>query len=90
MKNLNVLQKELTEGLHSSVFQAIYMEENLVKDQEERYLALMESFREHFSDADVGVFSVPGRTEIGGNHTDHQLGNVIAASISLDAVAVGA
>ena len=37
---------------------------------------------------ELGVFSVPGRTELGGNHTDHNRGKVLAASIQLDAVAV--
>jgi len=39
---------------------------------------------------DLRVFSVPGRTELGGNHTDHNRGKVLAASIQLDAVAVTA
>jgi galactokinase len=34
------------------------------------------------------VFSAPGRTELGGNHTDHNRGRVLAASIQMDAVAV--
>ena len=33
-------------------------------------------------------FSAPGRTEIGGNHTDHQHGEILATSINLDAIAV--
>ncbi|MFR4475865.1 MAG: galactokinase family protein [Ruminococcus callidus] len=33
-------------------------------------------------------FSAPGRTELGGNHTDHQRGHVLAASINLDVIAV--
>jgi galactokinase len=37
---------------------------------------------------ELRVFSVPGRTELGGNHTDHNRGKVLAASIQLDAVAV--
>ena len=32
-------------------------------------------------------FSAPGRTEIGGNHTDHQRGRVLAAAVNLDTVA---
>ena len=32
-------------------------------------------------------FSAPGRTEIGGNHTDHQHGRVLAAAVDLDTVA---
>ncbi|HEX2998818.1 MAG TPA: galactokinase family protein, partial [Armatimonadota bacterium] len=39
---------------------------------------------------DIMIFSAPGRTEIGGNHTDHQGGRVLAAGIGLDAVAVAA
>lgn len=38
-------------------------------------------------DGEVGLFSGPGRTEIGGNHTDHQRGRVLAAAINLDALA---
>ena len=37
---------------------------------------------------DLRIFSVPGRTELGGNHTDHNRGKVLAASVQLDAVAV--
>ncbi len=39
---------------------------------------------------DIAVFSAPGRTEIGGNHTDHQGGRVLAAGVDLDAIAVTA
>ena len=42
------------------------------------------------TDLDVMIFSAPGRTEIGGNHTDHQGGHVLAAGVDLDAVAVAA
>ena len=34
------------------------------------------------------MFSAPGRTEVGGNHTDHQLGCVLAGSVDLDVIAV--
>ena len=37
---------------------------------------------------DLRVFTAPGRTELGGNHTDHNRGKVLAASIQLDAAAV--
>ena len=38
--------------------------------------------------ADTWLFSTPGRAELGGSHTDHQHGEVLAASINLDAIAV--
>ena len=56
--------------------------------QQERYVKLAESFEKDFSEnADLRFFSAPGRTEVGGNHTDHNNGKVLAAAINLDAVA---
>ena len=56
--------------------------------QQERYIKLAESFEKDFSEnADLRFFSAPGRTEVGGNHTDHNNGKVLAAAINLDAVA---
>lgn len=56
--------------------------------QQERYVKLAESFEKDFEEnADLRFFSAPGRTEVGGNHTDHNNGKVLAAAINLDAVA---
>lgn len=57
------------------------------KKQVERYKKIYQGFKENFGDADVRFFSTSGRTEIIGNHTDHNNGCVIAAGINLDAVA---
>ncbi len=46
--------------------------------------ALCAQFERIFSAKAEGVFSVPGRTELGGNHTDHQHGHVLAAAVDLD------
>ena len=55
----------------------------------ERYIKAIERFTELFGEReDVRLFSVPGRSEISGNHTDHNHGRVIAASIDLDVIAV--
>jgi len=53
---------------------------------------LMDFSGEEFPETtgELRVFSVPGRTELGGNHTDHNQGKVLAASIQLDAVAIAA
>ena len=56
--------------------------------QRERYRALLRGAEETFgASKEVAVFSAPGRTEIGGNHTDHQHGRVLAGSIDLDIIA---
>ncbi len=55
--------------------------------QEGRYSELKANFKEFFGyDDGVEFYSAPGRSEIGGNHTDHQRGRVIAASINLDII----
>ncbi len=48
---------------------------------------LDQGFRETFGAAPERYFSAPGRTEIGGNHTDHQRGHVLAAAVNLDTLA---
>ncbi|MDR0223057.1 MAG: galactokinase [Oscillospiraceae bacterium] len=55
----------------------------------ERYEALSSSFRGHFGaeKSPLRFFSAPGRTEIGGNHTDHNGGKVLAAAVNLDIIA---
>lgn len=55
--------------------------------QQERYARIAAAFKQIFPTGDAITFSVPGRTEIGGNHTDHNQGRVLAASINLDTVA---
>lgn len=62
-------------------------DEALLKQQRERYAALIRHHAELFGDrADIQLISAPGRTEIGGNHTDHNHGRVLAAAINLDAL----
>ena len=53
----------------------------------ERKLALIDRFVSAFGDKPIGLFSAPGRTEIGGNHTDHENGCVLAAAVNLDTLA---
>lgn len=54
----------------------------------ERFCELIDGFKATFGDADeIALFSAPGRTEIGGNHTDHQHGCVLAGSVNLDIIA---
>ena len=56
-------------------------------DQTGRYTALADAFRAQFDREPELFVSAPGRTEVVGNHTDHQNGRVLAASVNLDTVA---
>ena len=63
--------------------------ESAVKAQKERYEKSAEEFKSIFGGSDsLRYFSAPGRTEVGGNHTDHNHGKVLAASVNLDVIAV--
>ena len=67
---------------------ALYGEQNR-EEQVARYRHLLDGFRQTFGEREgVAIFSAPGRTEIGGNHTDHQRGKVLAGSVNLDVIAV--
>ena len=62
-------------------------DEALLKNQQERYAALIRRYAELFGENErVQLISAPGRTEIGGNHTDHNHGRVLAAAVNLDAL----
>jgi galactokinase len=58
--------------------------------QKARYIKLAGQFRDRFGGGDIRMFSSPGRSEIGGNHTDHNHGKVLGASIRLDCIAAAA
>ena len=75
-------------GKYAELLQDIYIDESVLEYQKERYVKAIESFEELFGVKDVEIYSAPGRSEIGGNHTDHQCGRVLAASINLDAIAI--
>ncbi|MEG1964624.1 MAG: galactokinase family protein [Oscillospiraceae bacterium] len=66
----------------------IYVAKNKLDSQRERYIKLLYSFEENFGDKDISIISAPGRTEIGGNHTDHQNGIVLSGAINLDVISV--
>ena len=72
-------------------FKDIYVTDEASSVQENRYKNAIGKFKEYFNGKEPSsIFSAPGRTEVGGNHTDHQHGEVLAASINKDAIAVTA
>ena len=86
--NIQEMKKALTEKTMDEQFSVVYTPSQYA-EQYERFSSVLEAFEELFgADRDVSLFSAPGRSEVGGNHTDHNYGKVLAAGISLDAVAV--
>ncbi|MDA3854595.1 MAG: galactokinase family protein [Bacteroidales bacterium] len=82
---------EKINGGNNPFFKEIYgTDEAILKSQAERYALWMNNFKALYGSDDVTCFSSPGRTEVGGNHTDHQFGRVLAGAVNLDNIAVAA
>ena len=76
-------------GAMDEKLKAVYVTDYAVEAQKPRYIRLINEFIKLFgNNRDVIITSAPGRTEVCGNHTDHNNGKVLAASVNLDAVAV--
>ena len=84
---LNVLKEQINSGCFDKDFQLLYSE---TKNSANRYSEACDKFADLYGEnrEDVRLFSAPGRTEVGGNHTDHQHGCVLAGSVNLDVIAV--
>lgn len=84
--NVTVLKNCIANGEFDSEFALLYSEKETAK---KRYTDAVDEFEKLYGQRDgVRLFSAPGRTEIGGNHTDHQHGLVLAGSVNLDVIAV--
>lgn len=90
MPKIETLELKLSGGNNPS-FEELYGSDPIIlKEQADRYTKLMKTFQKEFGRDVVHLFSSPGRTEIGGNHTDHNHGRVLAGAVNLDNIAVAA
>ena len=92
MKTISVWKQELADGVHASRLASLYCcPAAETAAQAARYSALLEGLENTFgAHTEAALYSAPGRTEIGGNHTDHQHGRVIAGSVNIDMIAAAA
>lgn len=88
--NIHKALQELENECFLPVFKKLYGTwETDLKHQKKRYAEAIKCFAECYPGREnVQIFSAPGRTEIGGNHTDHQHGCVLAGAVNLDVIAV--
>lgn len=78
----------ISNGDYDICLSKMYCTEN-VQSYRKRFIKLLNDFGVMFGfEREVELFSASGRTEICGNHTDHQLGHVMAGSVNLDIIAV--
>lgn len=89
MQNIMSVRESLEQGSLDQRIKEIYVDEQRVPYNRERYIRAIDRFTELFpSEKEIEIYSAPGRSEVCGNHTDHQNGMVLATSINLDAIAI--
>lgn len=90
MSNIKYIDSLVQEGDIFQLRELYGRNSELLYQQAIRYTKTLSRFKESFGEKEVSVFSSPGRTEIGGNHTDHNHGRVLAGAVNLDNIAVAA
>ena len=89
MMEPNTLEMRLSRGELDATLKTLYGAGGM-QAARERCAQVLERFRQTFDCPAEALFSAPGRTELGGNHTDHQHGRVLAAAVDLDILAAAA
>ena len=82
------LKEQVKNGQLDERLEMIYVDTKMISGQRGRYEQAIAEFEKLFGEGEAEIYSAPGRSEVGGNHTDHQYGKVLAASVNLDAIAV--
>ena len=88
MKTVNQLINDFEANVFDARLQALYLDDSRLEAEKERYIQALKMFESLYGDQEVQIFSAAGRSEVSGNHTDHQHGRVLAASINLDTIAI--
>lgn len=87
MNNEGHISEAFLNRSYCSLLSSLYGKK-AISESRQRYIMAMDRFKEHYGDEPIEIFSAPGRVEIGGNHTDHNNGRVLAGSINLDCLGV--
>lgn len=88
MKNSTEILNALNQKLYDDLLLDIYIDSDKLDYQRNRYAEAIIKFNKLYGEKDVEIYSAPGRSEVGGNHTDHQHCQVLAAGLNLDIIAV--
>lgn len=88
MKKASLIIEEVKNNHYNEILKDVYVDETLIEAQKERYIKAINKFISLYGDQDIEIYSTPGRSEVCGNHTDHQHGEVLAAAINLDIIAI--
>lgn len=88
------LANEIRRGAYDGALREIYRADgDTLKRQRERYASTADLYGQFYGSGEgeeLFVYSIPGRVELCGNHTDHNGGVVVASAVDLDIIAIGA
>ncbi|MCR5283045.1 MAG: galactokinase [Lachnospiraceae bacterium] len=89
MNTIQDIIQRINDGQLDERLLEIYQTKDRLSRERKRLISSIAEFSSLFpEDQEIEIYSAPGRSEIGGNHTDHQQGEVLAASITDDAIAI--
>ena len=88
MSNTTKVIEILQSGQMDDKLLDIYIDEDQLDYQRMRYISAVKKYEDLFGVSEISIYSAPGRSEIGGNHTDHQKGKVLVAAVNVDAIAI--
>ena len=83
MKKASLVIQDIQNNVYNDMLLDVYMDSQQLEHQKARYIQAIEKFIELYGDQEITIYSTPGRSEVCGNHTDHQHGEVLAAAINL-------
>lgn len=86
MIGTKLVTEKLQEGGYRDLLLDLYVDENKIEYQTNRYIKAIANYEEYFGEDDVEIYSTPGRSEIGGNHTDHQHGAGLSSSVAFETI----
>ncbi|MDA3890722.1 MAG: hypothetical protein PF517_03555 [Salinivirgaceae bacterium] len=90
MATIDSIKQILGSGEHPFLKELYGNDLTVLKGKAEAYIQLSKKFQLLYKQGEMDLFSSPGRTEVGGNHTDHQHGRVLAGAVNMDNIAVAA
>lgn len=88
MKSVIEVRDRFEKGKYDKLLLDIYVDKAVIDYQRNRYIKALEKFEALYGQKDIAIYSAPGRSEVGGNHTDHQHGQVLACAVNLDAIGI--
>ncbi|WP_290141081.1 galactokinase family protein [uncultured Dubosiella sp.] len=88
MKTVKNLIDAFENNQYDDRLMTLYGDASRLDAERNRYVRALKTFERLYGDQPVQIFSAAGRSEVAGNHTDHQHGRVLAASINLDTIGI--